>query len=675
MSVYYDKICNFINLASRKESGIICKALSEGIRVMLREYLVLINDLEGEYISGKIDIQKLFYVCQKPLKIIENLFKLCSGCYYLKGGNLINMIYSFYMNTSDDELKRMYKTLLEKAFAPFMEMLRNWLCSGYLDDCYEEFLVLSCPLFTKENIGAYYNELYWDKKYSLNDQNVPIFIHNMKEKIFFVGKSLILMKECKKLIKCPYEDELNCFIIRNLRPKTGVKSDNPLNNIRTESLKDSNEKGLNKSKSDNLAGQSKAESELPFLSIIDNIDNLNKFYGLINKLYDWANSSLLHLTLQESGLVSILQTAKKMFFMECGDFYSYFLDLLDEFLDQEKSKLEHEKIESIFFTSQSSTSLSSLKFKELFTFCFSNQAIDREKFYLEQFEKIVKQKDLFHIMSDLNTLNQNKSLEFNEESKLLDTLSIDMKIENNLLLSIIFSQKNRTKYQLLFRQLILLKYQEKRLGETWVYQQHFTQSKVLTYLRPSYMLRDKMINFVKNLSQYFFHDIIETNFYHFIQEIQDASTFNKILFAHDRFLDKCMKESFLHDLEIMNNTSKIVQSCLLFSSIINKFYKTALEDENLVRETEIRMKSSRLIVNKYRREQEDEMVEGLFLGANLAKTVDKLGEKFEFGLECFLNQLSKLSTRTEEYLGKLLTRLDYNNYYYERFSKRKENKL
>lgn len=136
----------------------------------------MINKLEIEFINKRLDIQLMLYLSQKPIKILENISRLCNHCFFLKGGNLINMIYSFLQHTSDLELQKVYLSLTERTFIPYIEILRNWVCTGYLDDCYEEFMIVSNPLFTKENIGEYYNELYWEKKFSLNKLNVSIII-------------------------------------------------------------------------------------------------------------------------------------------------------------------------------------------------------------------------------------------------------------------------------------------------------------------------------------------------------------------------------------------------------------------------------------------------------------------------------------------------------------------
>lgn len=184
LSYYYDKICSFINYSYSNETGVVCKAFSNALSIKLKDYILMINEIESDYFynnsnkssNNNVDIQRLWYLCQKPLKILESLKILTSKCMFLKGGHLINEIYNFYKKTSDIELQELFQTLLEKAFCPYMLLLKNWVCYGELDDCFNEFMVYSNIDFTYEYLGEYYNELYWNKKYNLNDLNVIYFI-------------------------------------------------------------------------------------------------------------------------------------------------------------------------------------------------------------------------------------------------------------------------------------------------------------------------------------------------------------------------------------------------------------------------------------------------------------------------------------------------------------------
>lgn len=395
-----------------------------------------------------------------------------------------------------------------------------------------------------------------------------------------------------------------------------------------------------------------------------------------------------------------------MFLLECGDFYSYFLDLSDEYLNQSKSNIEEEKIKNLFFTAQNSTSLINDQYKMYFEFKFSSLTLDKEKQYYDNYVKIIEDNnDIIDIKHHINELNKTYYNDINENNnnidhydvKVIDCLTLEMNIQDNLLLNIIFNKKTLMKYKLLFRQLISLKYQEKKLGETWIYQHSFTNintkseyNDVVNYLKSSYLLRSKMINFIKNLSSYFFYEIIQSNYIKFINEInlhsqlnlniknqkvkellQNTNTntnntennFLDFLNSHNLFLDSCMSKSFLFDSNILSNTSTIIHTCMTFSNMINKFYKNVIEDNMLV--------ANDSVINKYNNDLNYKKISDIFKNSKVMNTVKLLEDTFEERLEVFLDKIISLSSRNEVHLNKLILKLDYNNFYYDKFLEKK----
>ena len=75
LSIYHDKILQFLNMNNHTETGLVAKGLCEGIRKVLREYVLFLNQLENDFSSDKLDIQKLWYLSQSSLKTLENLAK------------------------------------------------------------------------------------------------------------------------------------------------------------------------------------------------------------------------------------------------------------------------------------------------------------------------------------------------------------------------------------------------------------------------------------------------------------------------------------------------------------------------------------------------------------------------------------------------------------------------
>lgn len=656
LSVYYDRITSFINLNSNIETGLIAKAFCKGLRKILREYVLFINQLEAEFNNDNLDIQKLWYLSQPSLKILENLQKLCYQASLVKGGALLNIIYSFFQNTTDSELKKLYKFLLDKSVEPYCETLKLWTCRGLLDDKFEEFMVLSNKNFTKENLKDYYYDLFWDKKFILNSVNIPEFFSSFADKVFFIGKSLNILRECEKIVECPYEQEFSKFI---------YSTDNGANNF----MKISDQSG------NNNVIEANNENVIRYDSIFD-VEVIVNFQNLITKIFDWTNSTLKSVLFKEKNLEILFKSIKKFYFMECGDFYTHLIDLADEMLLMEKNKINFEKFENHIENALRSTSANLDVNKDLFSFNLSNMIIRTEKIYLDRYMETLQSNDIKSIIQNLDELNADKSFFEFEDSKILESLLLEMNISWPL--NLIFSKKSIIKYKILFRQLLILKYEEKKLAETWILQQNFKEFSLQNHLKPSYLLRDKMINFVKNIIYYFFNEVIEPNYLNFISNLLNSKSIDEIIHFHDAYLDTCLKECLLDETDILVQINDILQACLIYSKIIIKFYNSANtlnlgvnydepQDKNKRRRGHI----SNLERRKIRIAEQNAALEEIFLGEDkkFLITVEKFRQHFENKLEIFLEKINKINTKQNPHLINLLTKLDYNNYYYDKFSK------
>jgi hypothetical protein len=75
-------------------------------------------------------------------------------------------------NTTDNDLKNLYKLLIDKAFKHLMMIMKNWVCKGLLEDPFLEFFVYKNEEYTNENLKELYYDFYWDKKYLIEKKNV-----------------------------------------------------------------------------------------------------------------------------------------------------------------------------------------------------------------------------------------------------------------------------------------------------------------------------------------------------------------------------------------------------------------------------------------------------------------------------------------------------------------------
>jgi gamma-tubulin complex component 2 len=648
---------NFINLSSNTETGVISKSLIEAVNEIIREYIIFINQLEIEHFSDNLDIQKLWYLSQSSLKTLENLQKLCFQSTLVKGGALLNIIYGFLQGNTDAELEKLYKFLLEKSLQKYLNIMKLWVCKGLLIDNFEEFMVVQNDGFTKENMGEYYFDLFWEKKFISSKTNTPIFLSDIQDKILFIGKCLNILRECKIEFICPFEEEFDKFLFEN-KNKNSQMQETIRNNKSKRFLDDKHEEEKNQNSfkdfNNNKNFYSANNNAIDFNTSFNNsnhkktsifeADIIIEFRNLIDKIYDWANSSLKSILYQEFNLISILKSIKKFYFMECGDFYNHLIDTLDDLLLQEKNVADVKKIESCIDNALRSTSAYLDSNKDLFTFNLSNMIVRTEKIYLDKYSKILQVNDIKTLMLKILELNEDQSFFEFKDSKVLESLVLEISVTWPL--NLIFSKKAIIKYKILFRQLLILKYEEKKLSEIWILQQNFKGIKLQNYLKSSYLLRDRMINFIKSIIYYFFNEVIEPNYLTFLDDLSHSKSIDDVIFNHDKFLDNCLKECLLDDSDILVLLNDIITTCLVYSKVIIKYYNSFISDIKLDyddMENYNDFKGSDH--NKKRKaqiEKETKIFQAIFVGEKFFEAVEKFSNSFENRLESLMDRINKL---------------------------------
>jgi gamma-tubulin complex component 2 len=104
------------------------------IRVLLKEYLLLVTQLDTEFMKADLTLQKVWFYVQNSIRIFENLKRLVVAAGNRKGGALLNVLYKLMINSSDSSIRDLFAFLLEKASLPYFSILKKWIFSGVLED-------------------------------------------------------------------------------------------------------------------------------------------------------------------------------------------------------------------------------------------------------------------------------------------------------------------------------------------------------------------------------------------------------------------------------------------------------------------------------------------------------------------------------------------------------------
>ena len=669
MGYYYSSITYFLNMGNKPETGLIVKGFCEGLKKIIREYILFVNQLEEHKKNSNINLQQLWWVCQPSIKLLECLHKLCQKCFMIKGGALLNIIYSAFLHENDTQIKSIYKYLLNKSFLPFFDMIKLWVCHGFLENehDYQEFMIFSPKSYIKEKLNDYYHDLFWETKFILSNINVPTFLANIAPKILFIGKSYNIIKECGKNIKCPYELEFESF--RDI----DKDEDYNINEIIKSNFNIYKKNGIV-----DFYGQNNNNSIYNKSNqMIFETERIIEFENLIDRIYQWINGTLKNVLFNEKDLILMITAFKKYFLMEAGDFYN---DLIEMNLDLFNKGVNRIKEENIYKKDDNIIKLPITKeeeYKNIFKFLITNMTVEDLKKYFANYHKILKnnENDITKITSQLEKIDEIFNRKKNEEPKENVKVVECVEIEPVILwpLNLIFSKKNIMKYKLLFRQLIRLKFIEKLLYNTFILQQDFKELNIQSKLKDSFFLRDCMINFIQNLIYYLFNEIIEPNYLQLIKNLENAKSMEDVINYHDKFLDNCLNEGLIID-NLKGKLNDILSCCYYYCHLISQYSNNIKTKSQEIMQELITKKNSEyrneFIRKKIKNKEKNYALKQAFFKVEetYRNLLDKLINGYNNRLKNFLETIKQINENHKTKLANLLIKIDYNNYYHDKFS-------
>nr|XP_026237187.1 gamma-tubulin complex component 2 [Urocitellus parryii] len=189
----YSTVTRFIEEKSSFEYGQVNHALAAAMRTLVKEYLILITQLEQLHRQGLLSLQKLWFYIQPAMRTVDILASLATSvdrgeC---MGGSTLSLLHDRSFNyTGDSQAQELCLYLTKAASAPYFEVLEKWIYRGIIHDPYSEFMVEEHEL-RKEKIQEDYNDKYWDQRYTVVQQQIPSFLQKVAGKILSTGDSMI----------------------------------------------------------------------------------------------------------------------------------------------------------------------------------------------------------------------------------------------------------------------------------------------------------------------------------------------------------------------------------------------------------------------------------------------------------------------------------------------------
>ncbi|KAL0944268.1 spc97 spc98 family protein [Colletotrichum truncatum] len=565
MATYYSALEMFVDVQSREEFGAVNHALCASIRKFLHDYLIMIAQLETQFLTNETFTLHVLNIHTLPTnQMMSHLYALAhellkrnallddddeeesdsaddfenileslreggdlvpgSGKKISKGGVVLGLLTKRLESMSGDPAARaLLTTLLRDASKPYMVMLNEWLHHGGINDTHAEFLIKEQKSIRRERLEQDYTDEYWERRYTIREHDIPPQLEGVKDKVLLAGKYLNVVRECG-----------------------GVDV-------------------------------SKVVSDVP-----TSFDD-SRFLENVNNAYAHANESLMQLLLTTHSLPMRLRSLKHYFFLDPSDYFSYFLELGTSELRKPVKSVNTGKLQSLLdlVLRQPGSIVSLDPFKE------DVKVEMNEITLIKSLQRVVnitgiEQGETLQPLANQPIENDRNAIGFT-------SLQLDYAVPFPV--SLVISRKTVWRYQALFRYLLSLRYLESQLSTTWHSQTsgmtwaHKSSSRSLEiWKRRVWTLRARMLVFVQQLLYFCTAEVIEPNWAKFMSRLkvkedgQDATgsasegptrTVDELMQDHVDFLDTCLKECMLTNSKLLRIHSKLMQTCTIFATYSN----------------------------------------------------------------------------------------------------------
>ncbi|KAK4165989.1 spindle pole body component alp4 [Cladorrhinum sp. PSN259] len=583
MATHYTALETFVDVQSREEFGSVNHALCASIRKLLQEYLVMVAQLETQFLTDDAFtmhilnvhilptshmMYQLYALAHELLKrnallddetdessdsaddfdhILEQLREggelvpgNMTGKKICKGGVVLGLITKRLESMSGDPAARaLLTTLLRDASKPYMAMLNEWLHHGGINDPHSEFLIKEQRSIRRERLEQDYTDEYWERRYTIRDHDVPPQLEGVKDKVLLAGKYLNVVRECG-----------------------GV------------------------------------DVSLQVKHVPTSFDDI-RFLDNVNNAYAHANESLMQLLLTTHALPARLKSLKHYFFLDPSDYFSYFLELGSSELRKPVKAVNTGKLQSLLdlVLRQPGSIVSLDPFKE-------DVKVEMNEITLTKSLQRVVNITGIEQGEALQPLSNNQPIENDKNANGFTSLQLDYSVPFPV--SLVVSRKTVWRYQALFRYLLSLRYLESQLSTTWqthtsgfVWSHRSSTRNLEIWKRRVWTLRARMLVFVQQLLYFCTAEVIEPNWQNLMtrvreQEKRDKSaaaahgqngdsndpnnvpsapgttrTVDELMQDHVDFLDTCLKECMLTNSKLLRIHSKLMQTCTIFATYTN----------------------------------------------------------------------------------------------------------
>lgn len=436
----YSAIACFTDGRLGYAQGSVRQALCAAMRALVKEYLIVVAQLETQYRRGNMSVQKLLLYVQPCMRTMTVLAEVAQDVHRgrLLGGALLSYLHEKAMGSIGDvRTQELMLHMAQAASTPYLTILEGWIYRGVIEDPFQEFMVEEEVRLDKDRVKRHYNDLYWDRRYTLCPARTPAFLAKLSDKILRTGKYLNVMRESGFPPQVPAAVDL----IYQLRER----------------------------------------------AYVDTIEN-----GFV-----YASRSLLDMLTTDLKLMDRLTSLKNYFCMGCGDFFAHFLDSTEDELSKLVRDIVPSRLEALLEMALRVSSASKDEFKDDLRCGLVPHNLITELFRILNVTHDHNGKERMFVNPEDMSLEGPDSM---AGSTLTGLEAFTFEYEVRFPLSLIISRKSLKRYQLIFRHLLQCRHVERTLCRTWQDDQRMKDTRfgAGSWQISAFALRQRMLNFVQS---------------------------------------------------------------------------------------------------------------------------------------------------------------------------------
>lgn len=428
---YYVRIGRFIDLRQNYEFGLVNHALCAAMRELMREYLILIAQLEHQLTLSLLSLQKLWFFVQPAMQTLKALHNLVldietDACgkgergTTLRGGMLLNVLHAHAVAAGGElHTSKLLSFVLHECASPYLGMLQSWIHFGELQDPYGEFMIEERPN------RPYYDDSYWEKRYVKRDKHVASFLADKEvvDKVLNTGKYLTVLRECGEA---------------KSRAAAGGDSE-------------AHEEGSAARASGPGASR---QAPPPSHAALTYSSNSRVYAQLVQEAYASSSQRVLALLVDEKQLMQRLHSMKRFFLLEQGDWLVHFLDLAHEELSKDATQGSKTRIESMLALALVTAAPGDQERENVSCSLLQSSALD-EVLYVISIDGSDRSSKSRHQLGSSSSSLPTGGPSAGSGLTGYDAFTLTYKVDWPV--NIVFSRKTMTKYRWLFRHLFLYK--------------------------------------------------------------------------------------------------------------------------------------------------------------------------------------------------------------------------